>query len=269
MSFVDTHTLALLATGRNSGLVVDVGYWETCVMPVYAGRPMHSCLASTPRAGRRLHTAVEALVGAYGAAQGAPLDEQLGEVVHRVTTEALVVGARPPASCDCSLPLDVEAMKEAYGASHAEDAAVRTTKGQVRVPGWIRTAACEALWENGDEDELGIVACVRQCITRLPLDVRREILDAVVLAGGTAQLPHFAHRLEDELNTPLPSAGQVGQGALPPLRVRVLNAGPPDAPRMLPIPPNLLAWTGGSLAASLGTSGVQHVSRAQWRTDVH
>ena len=236
VSFIDTHTLALLATGRNTGLVVDCGYWETTVMPVYAGRPLRNALTTTPR-----HTH----------AGGVPR-----AAVERITTEALYVHPAPRAACDASLPLDTAAMHAAY-AEDAEDFDLRTDAGTLRVPGWIRSAACEALFDDGDEDEAGVVQCARQSIAQLPLDTRREILDAVLLAGGTAMLPGFAARFEAQLT----------HGAAPTPRIQVLNAGRPGALRMPPTPPNLLAWTGGSLAAGVGAHGIEQVSSAAWRVE--
>lgn len=64
VSFVDTHTLALVAAGRATGLVVDIGHLETCALPIYAGRPIRRALRTTPRAGRRVRAALSALVGA-------------------------------------------------------------------------------------------------------------------------------------------------------------------------------------------------------------
>lgn len=256
VSFIDTHTLALLATGRNTGLVVDCGYWETTVMPVYAGRPLRNALTTTPRAGRRLRACVAALCTAYASVRGAPPADVPRAAVERITTEALYVHPAPRAACDASLPLDTAAMHAAY-AEDAEDFDLRTDAGTLRVPGWIRSAACEALFDDGDEDEAGVVQCARQSIAQLPLDTRREILDAVLLAGGTAMLPGFAARFEAQLT----------HGAAPTPRIQVLNAGRPGALRMPPTPPNLLAWTGGSLAAGVGAHGIEQVSSAAWRVE--
>ena len=267
VSFIDTHTLALLAFGRNTGLVVDCGYWETVVMPVYAGRPLRSCLVSTPRAGRRLAACVEALMRAYAACDGAPLDDVPAPVVERIVTEALLVGPAPTASCDAVWHIDAEAMHAAYSHSDAADWELHTNAGCVRVPGWIRTAACEALLERGDEDEAGIVECARECIARLPIDVRREVLDAILLTGGTAMLPGLAARFEAQLHDAVAAsrASPGKQPAMPRVPMQVLNAQAPGAVRMPPIPPNVLAWTGASLAASVGASGAEQISRTAWR----
>ena len=267
VSFVDTHTLALLAVGRNTGLVVDCGYWETVVMPVYAGRPLRSCLVSTPRAGRRLAACAKALVRAYATRDGTPLDDVPTHVVERIVTEALLVGPVLAATCDVAWPIDVEAMRATYGHSDAADWELSTDAGRVHVPGWIRTAACEALLERGDEDEAGIVECARQCIARLPIDVRRNVLDAILLTGGTAMLPGLAARFEAQLHDAVTEsrASPSAAPAMPRVPLQVLNAQAPGVVRMPPIPPNVLAWTGASLAASVGASGAEQVTRAAWR----
>lgn len=273
ISFVDTHTLALLAVGRTTGLVVDCGYWETVVMPVYAGRPLYACLATTPRAGRRLEEAADALVRGFSRTAGASIDTQLTtDVRRRIVTEALVVGALPPMLCDASLPLDTDAFQAMYGAEDtATDFTLRTAHGTLTLPGWIRTAACEAVWEEGDEDETGIVACARESVRKLPLDARRDVLDAVLLTGGTAQLPGFADRFSAQWAAPAansanqpPHTDHAPRG-LPSGAARVLNGGGPKALRMPPHPPSLLAWIGGSLAARVGMHGTHQLTRHAWR----
>ncbi|WFD08455.1 SYF2 splicing factor [Malassezia vespertilionis] len=169
VSFIDTHTLALLATGRMTGLVVDCGYWETVVLPIYAGRPLFECIATTPRAAHRLATCTAALLG----------QEMPAALLERCVTESLVVSAMPTSQFASTLPLDTEAFAAAYKAqASAPDFALRTKTGTLHVPGWIRERAAEVLFDAGDEDETNVVACTLQSIARLPLDTRREILDA-------------------------------------------------------------------------------------------
>ncbi|PKI82552.1 hypothetical protein MVES_003387 [Malassezia vespertilionis] len=250
VSFIDTHTLALLATGRMTGLVVDCGYWETVVLPIYAGRPLFECIATTPRAAHRLATCTAALLG----------QEMPAALLERCVTESLVVSAMPTSQFASTLPLDTEAFAAAYKAqASAPDFALRTKTGTLHVPGWIRERAAEVLFDAGDEDETNVVACTLQSIARLPLDTRREILDAVLLTGGASMLPGFAARFEAQVNSVLGAPRQqMGPRTLPCTSAHVLNMG------RLPIAPNMLAWVGGSVATSFGADGVQYSTRDTW-----
>lgn len=66
VSFVPAPLLSMLAVGRITGLVLEVGYLETTLVPVYYGRPMESHLASSPRAGKRLNARLKCLLLHYG-----------------------------------------------------------------------------------------------------------------------------------------------------------------------------------------------------------
>ncbi|SPC64082.1 related to ACT1 - Actin [Ustilago sp. UG-2017b] len=66
VSFVPAPLLSLLAVGRITGLVLEVGYLETTLMPVYYGRPLTSHTVSSSRAGKRLNARLKTLLLRYG-----------------------------------------------------------------------------------------------------------------------------------------------------------------------------------------------------------
>lgn len=65
LSFASAPVLALMAAGRLSGLVVDVGHLETTVTPVFHARPLFPSLTASPIAGRRLNRRLRALLLAF------------------------------------------------------------------------------------------------------------------------------------------------------------------------------------------------------------
>ncbi|WWD20116.1 hypothetical protein CI109_104591 [Kwoniella shandongensis] len=108
VSFTSSSFLALAACGRITGLVVDIGWLETSVTPVYHSRPLYSLSRSTPAAGRRLHKRVRSLLLHYGAyippptslgnihsnqrTKGVPLALLTDRLVERILTEGCLVG---------------------------------------------------------------------------------------------------------------------------------------------------------------------------------
>ncbi|CDU22934.1 uncharacterized protein SPSC_01564 [Sporisorium scitamineum] len=66
VSFVPAPLLSLLAVGRITGLILEVGYLEATLMPVYYGRPLTSHTVSTTRAGKRLNARLKRLLLRYG-----------------------------------------------------------------------------------------------------------------------------------------------------------------------------------------------------------
>ena len=263
ISFVDTHVLSALGAGRPTALVVDCGHLETCDMPVYMGRPLRSLLATTPRAGRRLNETLRALLLQHAQASGtdAPLETLLtADVVESLKTQALVV--RPAmAHARVCMPLDPDAFAAVYATDTSASPLTMRLRGggTLHVPGWLRARAAEVLFEPGDEDEASIVECALQSASRLPLDIRRDVLDAVLLTGGTAMLPDFAPRFESHMAEGFAQGtGRFGAAMLAPPAVHVLRTAD------VPTPPNLLAWRGASLAGAFRADGTAETTREQW-----
>ncbi|KZT57651.1 actin-like ATPase domain-containing protein [Calocera cornea HHB12733] len=66
VSFAPSGLLALLASGRTTGLVVDIGHLETTILPIYQARPMYPKLRSTPLGGARLSSHLRDLLLLFG-----------------------------------------------------------------------------------------------------------------------------------------------------------------------------------------------------------
>ncbi|SNX83717.1 related to ACT1 - Actin [Melanopsichium pennsylvanicum] len=62
VSFVPSPLLSVLAVGRITGLVLEVGYLESSLMPVYYGRPMKSYTVTSRRAAKRLNERLRRLL---------------------------------------------------------------------------------------------------------------------------------------------------------------------------------------------------------------
>jgi actin-related protein 10 len=61
--FVPSHLLSTLAIGRTSSILLDVGFLEATLLPIYHGRGLtHTHLLTSPRAGKRLSKRLRALL---------------------------------------------------------------------------------------------------------------------------------------------------------------------------------------------------------------
>ncbi|WRT69489.1 uncharacterized protein IL334_006475 [Kwoniella shivajii] len=81
VSFTSSSLLALAACGRITGLVVDIGWLETTITPVYHSRPLYTLAQSTPSAGRRLHNHLRTLL--HHCAIYIPPPSSLGDIDDR------------------------------------------------------------------------------------------------------------------------------------------------------------------------------------------
>ncbi|KAJ9099859.1 hypothetical protein QFC21_003862 [Naganishia friedmannii] len=65
VSFTSGHMLTLMATGNTTGLVVDFGFHETTVVPVYQSRVLYPYLTTTPIAGKAFLQRLRRLIEAF------------------------------------------------------------------------------------------------------------------------------------------------------------------------------------------------------------
>lgn len=66
ISFASSHLLSLLSVGRITGLVLDCGFLESTVLPIFSSRPLFPHLRTTPLAGSRLSSHIRALILLFG-----------------------------------------------------------------------------------------------------------------------------------------------------------------------------------------------------------
>ncbi|KAJ3329631.1 hypothetical protein HDU76_007528, partial [Blyttiomyces sp. JEL0837] len=66
ITFVPSTLLALLTTGKNTGLVVDCGHLETTVVPIYDGRPLIHMIHTVPLAGNAVTGRLKLLLKNHG-----------------------------------------------------------------------------------------------------------------------------------------------------------------------------------------------------------
>ncbi|KAF9524875.1 actin-like ATPase domain-containing protein [Crepidotus variabilis] len=169
---------------------------------------------------------------------------------------------------------------------------IGTGRGTLIIPGWIRERASEVLFEGGDVDESSLAELILDTLLKVPRDLRKTMASSLLLTGGTAMLPGFIPRLQEEiiraLSTPPPSPSKQlsnssrsppppydKYSALRPLLpyIAILNnPNPPistseraqaNAGKAPAFAPALMAWVGGSLAGALKTGGAE-VAREKW-----
>ncbi|KAG3198291.1 hypothetical protein PC128_g6143 [Phytophthora cactorum] len=110
--------------------------------------------------------------------------------------------------------------------------------------------------ELGDEHPLrpekGLHECVAASIAMCDKDLQSDLLNAVVLAGGTTMLPGFSRRFHDELQSVLPGSN-LNVVPDPVVRERGYNS-----------QRKIAAWVGGSMFASLDTFRDIHITKQEW-----
>ncbi|CAC5402907.1 ACTR10 [Mytilus coruscus] len=83
------HLLSMLTLGTNTGLVIDLGYSETVVVPVYEGIPVIKALQAIPVAGKAVHRKIEDLLKETAKITEDGQDKPISEVPDCLTEELL------------------------------------------------------------------------------------------------------------------------------------------------------------------------------------
>uniref|UniRef100_A0AAY5EFX2 Actin related protein 10 n=1 Tax=Electrophorus electricus TaxID=8005 RepID=A0AAY5EFX2_ELEEL len=164
--FAPSHLMTIMALGVNSALVMDCGYTETLVLPVYEGIPILSAWEALPLGGKAIHKTCFVS------------DLQRGLKIQESKFNLDGLAGRPSPPPDADYPLDGEKI--------------------LHIKGSIRDSVAEMLFEQ-DNEEKSIATLVLDTLIKCPIDTRKVLSENLVVIGGTAMLPGFLHRLLAEI----------------------------------------------------------------------
>jgi centractin len=230
-----TTTLALYATGRTTGLVLECGDGVTAAAPIYEGFALPHALMRADFGGGDVTDALATLLRRSGAAFATTAER---ETVRSIKETAGSVAASA-AAADAFAAVGAAADEDAFLLPDGSRLAVGSDVG--RAFEVLFRPALAGLEAPGCAD---LVSCA---LARTDLDLRRALLGSVILTGGSTAARGFAARL----------LGDVRAAAPPDAHVRV----------WAPADRKLLPWIGGSILASLSTFRSTWVSREEWEEE--
>uniref|UniRef100_A0A8D0C075 Actin-related protein 10 n=1 Tax=Salvator merianae TaxID=96440 RepID=A0A8D0C075_SALMN len=233
--FAPGHLMSLLTLGINSALVLDCGYTESLVLPIYEGIPVLNCWGALPLGGKAIHKELEnQLLEQSTVDTGITKGQNLPSVMVRTCfvsdlQRGLKIQAakfnldgsaeRPTPPPDVDYPLDGEKILHINGA--------------------IRDSVVEILFEQ-DNEEKSVATLILDSLIECPIDTRKQLAENVVVIGGTAMLPGFLHRLMAEIRflVEKPKYKEI-------LASKAFRVHTP------PAKPNCVAWLGGAIFGAL------------------
>ncbi|XP_035697278.1 actin-42-like [Branchiostoma floridae] len=207
--------LALFASGRTTGVVVDCGAGLTHVVPVYEGVPLTHAIQRIPVAGQDITEHLSRLLAQAGHGQVKT------EIVNQVKNQLSYV----------ALDYDAEVQRNV---TSAEEMTYDLPDGQVLSVGTERFMAPEIVFrpELIGKDCSGLPRGILTSIMQCDVDLRRTYLENVFLSGGTASCSGLLERLSRDLVAIAPEDHPV-----------MVHRATPDT--------QLSAWRGGSVLAAL------------------
>ena len=214
----DSSVLSLIGTGRINGLVIDSGHGNTYVVPVYEATSLAASCLSTD------------LAGLY-------LNERLNRLVRESTNEDFSTSHMKPLlehlkAEACYVPLDFKS--ELSSKKAGKEFRYELPDGSDVVIRDERFLAPEIIFQpslDGFED-VGLPKLACQSIGRCDPELRHELYQNILLAGGTTLLSGYPERVRKEIGLILGNQ---------PFKVTA----PPER--------GSLSWIGGSILTSLSS----------------
>lgn len=227
--------LALYASGRTTGLVVDSGDGVTHTVPVYEGHALPYAILRLDLGGSDLTKYLTKMLNERGYSF-----TNEGDIVRIKETQCyLVFGFDEEkviccASSSCSLP------------PPDQTSSYELPDGQVITIGNERYRCPEALLQPSflgmASDGLHEVAYTS--IIKCTSDLRKDLFGNIVLAGGNTMFPGFAERMQSHMT------------ALAPGTIKTKIIAPPER--------KYSAWIGGSILASLAHTQDMWISKEEY-----
>ncbi|CAN6470307.1 unnamed protein product [Victoria cruziana] len=220
-SYIATQgVLALYASGRTTGLVIDSGEGVSHVVPIYEGYALPHAIHRVDIGGKDI---TEALAN-YLMEDGHVFSTSAEQEIIRDIKEKLAYVA-----------LDFKQEMAAARENSSADQLYELPDGQVINVGSCRFSCTEILFEPSwvGVESCGVHEAITKSIRKCDIDLRREMYANILLSGGTAGFPGLVNRLFKELKEMAP----------PTARIRITS----------PAERKYSTWIGGSILASLSS----------------
>lgn len=224
--FAPPAVLSLYASGRTTGVVLDIGEGVTHCVPVYEGYALPHSVTRSDVSGRDVTRQMQLLLRRSGLAFTTTAESDL---VKTMKEHVCYVAADPD--------------KEEEGASETQ---YQLPDGQAVTLSSERFRAPEILFNPTliGSEELGAQDILVKSIMKSDIDLRSTLFSQIVLAGGSTLLPGFGDRLLNEVRIRAPS------------HTRIRISAPPERIHS--------TYVGGSILASLATFKSMWVTRAEF-----
>jgi centractin len=226
--FAPPAVLSLYASGRTTGVVLDVGEGVTHAVPVYEGFALPHSVARSDVAGRDVTRQMQLLLRRSGLSFTTTAEVDLvkrmkEETGYLTRTHVLDDSAEKDAKTQYSLP---------------DGQAVNLSTERYQAPNILFDPTLIG------SEEPGVADILVNSIMKSDIDLRSTLFSQVVLAGGSTLFPGFGDRMLHEVRSRSPAHTKIRISA-PPERINS-------------------TFVGGSILASLATFKSMWVSRAEF-----
>lgn len=183
--FVPSHMIALSTLAIPHGVVIDMGYIETTVMPVFSGVQIMQAFRDNQHGGRTIHKEIKRQLLLAGVKEEYLTESVLEDI--KVRTCFVTKLKRAQDYLNNQIP----------EAPPSVDYPIADNE-IITIPGKVRETVFEILFEeNNDRDSLPHL--ILKSILCCPIDIRRVLTENIFVVGGSSIIIGLLPRLKEEL----------------------------------------------------------------------